>query len=158
MIEKQVEQILERAGLKKTAGRKAVLKTLLENRQPLSQQEISQKLPLGVNFNYVSIYRSLEAFLRAGIIHRVDTGDRIWRFALCGCKRRGHCHPHFICNYCGKTECLHEIQIPRYDGEEVKEGYLVEEQEYYLRGLCSECAEANVLKGKKTSPLYPPSR
>jgi len=139
-IEEKAEQILKEAGLKRTAGRKAVLEVLLYTRQPLSRQEISSKLPPGLNFNYASIYRSLEAFLRAGLIHRVEAGDRVGRFALCGCNSKGHCHPHFICNSCGRAECLPEIKIPRYYETEIKEGYLVEGQEFYLRGWCPECS------------------
>ena len=142
MYQEKPADILRKAGLKKTKGRITVLEILLASPRPLSQQEISDKLPSGVNFNYVSIYRALEAFLEAGLIHRVETGDRVSRYAMCGCNSRGHCHPHFICNSCGVAECLPGIKLPSLNEIEVKPGYLVEEQELYLRGFCRDCLSA----------------
>lgn len=129
--------ILTRTGLKKTSGRIALLKLLLQAKKPLTQQEISNSLA-GVNFNYVSIYRSLDAFLKAGIVHKVEAGDRNRRFAVCSCGSSSHCHPHFICRSCGKVECLSELKIPEL--RELKSGYVAEEQEIYIRGICANCS------------------
>ncbi len=133
--------MLSRAGLKKTPGRLAVIQLLLENREPLTHQEIYERLD-DIEINPVSIYRSLDAFTRAGIVHKVEAGDRVGRFALCGCgtpqEGHGHCHPHFICKSCGRTECLEDQEMPELAA--VKPGYKVEEKEVYLRGICSRCA------------------
>ncbi len=137
MGENNAAEILRKAGMKKTAGRVALLKLLLESEKPLSQQEISRMLK-GVELNYVSIYRSLEAFCRAGITHRIETGDRTWRFAVCSCGGRGHCHPHFICNSCGAAECLRGMEIPELPA--VNREYVVEATEFYLKGLCARCS------------------
>lgn len=131
------EVILTRAGLKRTPGRIAIINLLLAAEYPLSKQEIAHRLTKG-SMNGVSIYRSLDAFLRAGIVHRVESGDRIWRFAICGCGTRGHCHPHFICKKCGKVECLSSYKLP--DLGEIQPGYVVEEQEVYMRGRCEGCS------------------
>ncbi len=135
---KTASRILQIVGLKKTPGRMALLNVLLEEENPLTQQEIALKLSKVAALNHVSIYRSLEAFLKAGIIHKVESGDRTWRFALCGCGSRGHCHPHFICRVCGKAECLDGVSIPQ--PPLLKRGYCVEEKEYYLKGLCADCS------------------
>ena len=131
------EVILTRAGLKRTPGRIAIINLLLQTDHPLSQQEIAHRL-IKESINGVSIYRSLDAFLRAGIVHRVESGDRTWRFAICGCGSRGHCHPHFICKKCGKVECLNSYKLP--DLGEIEPGYVVEEQEVYMRGRCETCS------------------
>ena len=131
------EVILTRAGLKRTPGRIAIINLLLAAEYPLSKQEIAHRLIKG-SMNGVSIYRSLDAFLIAGIVHRVESGDRIWRFAICGCGTRGHCHPHFICKKCGKVECLSSYKLP--DLGEIQPGYVVEEQEVYMRGCCEGCS------------------
>lgn len=131
--------MLKEAGLKRTSGRKAIINILHEASRPLTQQEISERLPAGVELNYANVYRSLEAFLKAGLVHRVETGDRVWRFALCGCGSRGHCHPHFICNSCGAAECLRDIKMPGFS-RRLEKGYVIQEQEYYIKGLCRECA------------------
>lgn len=140
MQREKPEDILKKAGLKKTPGRIAVLEILLKSTRPLSRKEISRQLPPNFNFNYVSVYRALEAFLQAGLIHRVEAGDRINQYAVCGCDSRGHCHPHFICNSCGLVECLKGIKLPPLDELEIRQDYVVEEQEFYLRGLCRDCS------------------
>lgn len=131
------EVILSRSGLKRTPGRIAIINLLLAAEYPLSQQEIASRL-IKISMNGVSIYRSLDAFLKTGIVHRIDSGDRTWRFAICGCGTRGHCHPHFICKQCGKVECLSDYKLPELD--EIQPGYIVENQEVYIRGRCAGCS------------------
>ncbi len=132
-----VKEILQRAGLKLTPGRMALIELLYKEGKPLTQQEITEQLS-EIDYNYVSVYRNLNSFMKKGIVHRVETGDRTWRFALstCGCSR--HCHPHFICRSCGRVECLKDLSIP--EPPPVKPGYTVEEQEIYIRGLCKKCS------------------
>lgn len=129
--------ILSQAGLRRTPGRIAMINLLLSSPHPLSQQEIAGRLK-EVRINGVSIYRSLHAFLQCGIVHRVESGDRTWRFAICGCGSRSHCHPHFVCSRCGKVECLSGFKMPAAEG--LQPGYVVEEQEVYLRGRCAGCS------------------
>ncbi len=129
--------ILQKNGFKCTPGRIALIELLLKTKQPLSQQEISNQLS-DIDFNFVSVYRSLHAFLEAGIVHRVETGDRIWRFALTDAKDGEEHHPHFVCNSCGKVECIKEMKIPQLS--EIRPGYTVEEQEVFIRGLCDKCS------------------
>lgn len=131
------KEILQKAGFKVTPGRVAIINLLQQQGRPLSQQEIDDYLVHSFQLNEVSIYRALEAFLKAGLVHRVITEDRVYRYAICLCGSSGHCHPHFICRACGRIECLGDQDIPCLP--EVEEQYQVEEREYYLRGLCSQC-------------------
>ncbi len=135
------EEILSSVGLKKTPGRLALVHLLLKAEGPLTHQEIAQKMK-GFALNPVSIYRSLDAFVHAGIVDRVDTGERVGRFALCVCgnheEGHGHCHPHFTCKSCGKTECLEDQVMP--DLAVTRPGYTVHEVELYLWGICASCS------------------
>ena len=129
--------ILQKNGFKCTPGRIALIELLLKTKQPLSQQDISSQLS-DIDFNFVSIYRSLNAFLEAGIVHRVETGDRIWRFALSDSSDGEVKHPHFVCKSCGKVECINEMKIPQLS--DLRPGYTVEDQEIFIRGLCDKCS------------------
>lgn len=131
-------KILDGVGIKKTPGRIALINIFLQERNPMTQQEIMRKLSK-VKLNYVSIYRSLETFVQGGIIHKVESGDRIWRFALGSEKKQGHDHPHFTCNQCGITECLDGTKIP--NTITLRKGYIIERKELYLKGLCPKCSE-----------------
>jgi len=130
-------KILDGVGLKKTPGRIAMLNIFLEAKNPMTQQEIMKKMSR-VKLNYVSIYRTLETFVEAGIIHKVESGDRVWRFALGNEKKEGHGHPHFTCRSCGITECIDEVKVP--DKIPLKIGYIIEKQELFLKGLCPKCS------------------
>jgi len=131
--------ILKKHGLKQTAGRIALLKVLLEALSPLSHKEIHAALG-DLYYDPVSIYRSLESFIEAGFVHKIDDENRSWLYALCTCEENSHCHPHFFCRNCGKCECLSNYKIPLI--ENLNNDYVVEEQRYYLKGICSSCKTA----------------
>lgn len=139
MRSRTAESILQAAGLRCTEGRVAMLEVLLRADNPLTHQEVLRAVePVGLN--RVSVYRALDAFLKAGIVHRVEVGDRVWRFAVCDCGNvGGHCHPHFTCRSCGKVECLNSVTLSPV--LEPEKGYIIEEQEVYWRGLCPECSK-----------------
>ncbi len=131
-----VGDILQEYGLKKTAGRMAMLKVLLEADKPLSHREICAALD-SLYYDPVSVYRSLESFIEAGFVHKVEDDNRGWLFALCVCQENNHCHPHFFCRSCGNCECLKNYKIPAISG--LDNNYIVEEQRYYIKGICSDC-------------------
>lgn len=139
-METRAPQLLRHFGIKQTRPRLAMLRALMEAEGPLTHDALEQRLkPQRVN--RVTIYRVLDCFLEAGLVHRIDAGDRQWRFALCACGTAGHCHPHFICRLCGRVDCLPGMDLPSADA--APGGYRVEAQEYYLRGLCPQCIEDN---------------
>jgi Fur family ferric uptake transcriptional regulator len=129
-------ELLHKAGLKRTAGRIALIELLRNANTALTQEEIAQGLT-GHGLNRVSIYRALASFLKAGIVHRIKNTDRVWKFEFCGYGDYGHGHPHFICRVCGKMECLTDVPLPEITG--VKTNYCLEAQEVYLHGLCPAC-------------------
>ncbi len=137
MNENLAEEILRNYGFKITPGRISIIRVLLKAVFPLSQYEIYEQLK-HTSINKTTLYRALNAFYKAGFIHKVDKGDRIWRFGLCNCHKKGHCHPHFVCKGCGKIECLDEVSMPDLCLE--KAGYIIQEQEVYVKGLCDGCA------------------
>ena len=137
-IEEKARGILEAARLRRTPGRMRMMRILLGAEHPLSQNEIHTRSDL----SKVSVYRALESFRAAGIVHRVDAGDRLWRFAVCECLHNVHCHPHFTCRVCGEVECLDHISLETYLPRMPisPPGYHIEEQEVYLRGTCPKCS------------------
>jgi len=138
--EQAAAEILKKAGLKQTAGRIALLKVLLKADKPLSHRQICEALG-DLYYDPVSVYRSLESFIEAGFVHKVEDDNRSWLYALCTCKEESHCHPHFFCRNCGNCECLRSYSIPRI--ENLNNDYIVEEQRYYIKGICSSCKIAS---------------
>ena len=126
-------EVLERARLRRTPGRLQLLQILLRAEHPLTHQDLLDRSGL----SRVAVYRALASFREAGIVHRVDNGDRVWRFAACSCGHSVHCHPHFTCRLCGELECLSDISLSTIPVSLVH--YRIEEQEVYLRGVCARC-------------------
>ncbi|MBM4234981.1 MAG: transcriptional repressor [Firmicutes bacterium] len=139
MSDQLAAEILKEHSLKQTAGRLAILLVLIKAGKPLSHKDICSVL--GDHFyDPVSVYRSLDSFVEAGFVHRVEDDNRTRLFALCTCEKSSHCHPHFFCRRCGKCECLKKFDIPAIS--ELQQDYIVEEQRYYLKGVCSCCSKS----------------
>ncbi|MGF7186290.1 Fe2+ or Zn2+ uptake regulation protein [Desulfitispora alkaliphila] len=132
------EQLLKKARFRTTPGRVALIDILINAEEPLTQQEIMEKFSK-IQMNYVSVYRALEAFVQRGILHKIEGVDRVWRFAINNIGNEEQIHPHFICKSCGKTECLRRMEIPTF--QHLKQGYIIEEQEILLKGLCNSCVK-----------------
>ena len=137
---KQAVEILRNAKLRVTSCRSYLLDLLLHAGDPLTQKELTEALE-EQGFNRVTIYRALQIFLDAAIVHRIVTEDRTWRFAITRCGHRGHCHPHFTCRGCGRIRCLDGVAIP----EVAPEGHRIEAQAMYLWGLCPDCLQEKEL-------------
>jgi Fur family ferric uptake transcriptional regulator len=130
-------ELLRAAGLRRTAGRIALLQALLSSRRPITHDELMTRVGRR-RFDRVTVYRSLQAFVETGLLHRIETGRRLWRFAFCGCGSRVHCHPHFTCRSCGTVECLSDVELPHVAA--ARPHYVVDEQEVYMRGVCAKCS------------------
>jgi Fur family ferric uptake transcriptional regulator len=135
------EATLRRAGLRRTPVRVGVIQLLARGGRPLSVPQILGKLK-GVDS--VTVYRTLGTFARKGLVHRVRGEDRSWMYALGAGRDDGgpqHRHPHFVCESCGKVECLEQAEIPRgfVQSLGVGAGYAVSYSEVVLHGVCPRC-------------------
>jgi Fe2+ or Zn2+ uptake regulation protein len=141
---------LRDAGLRKTPVRVSVLELLGRNARPMSVPQILAKLK-GVDT--VTVYRTLGTFVEKRLAHRVrgGGGDRTWMYALgAGATRPdddangaapAHNHPHFVCDACGKVECVEEAEIPSdfVASLGVGSAYAVSYPEVVLHGVCAKC-------------------
>ena len=135
--------MLRGAKLRVTSCRRSLLALLLRAGEPLTQRELTARLE-EQGFNRVTIYRALQTFLEASIVHRIVTDDRTWRFAITHCGHRGHCHPHFTCRLCGSIQCLDGVAIPEVEAV----GHRIEAQAMYLWGLCPACLQEQEKAGR----------
>ncbi len=141
-------QLLHAVGLRKTRARKVVLQVLNDTDRPLSHQEIAAQEETRI-LDRVTLYRTLTTLQKAGLLHRVQGIDGVWRF-------RGHhthsgkCggnHIHFLCLECSQMSCLPEQPLPwvkEPDSAEVFGKQLV------VYGRCAQCrARDNNEKAEK---------
>jgi Fur family ferric uptake transcriptional regulator len=128
-------------GLRRTPVRVGVLEVLSRGGRPMSVTQIMGKLK-GVDT--VTVYRTLNTFVRKKLVHRVRGEDRSWLYALSTQSDQPpqqHLHPHFVCDSCGKVECLGDAEIPQSFVRSlgVKPEYDVSYPEVVLHGMCPKC-------------------
>jgi Fur family ferric uptake transcriptional regulator len=135
IVERSLSDILREKGLRATKGRMEVLQLFFEAGRPLVHKQISEMLRL--KLDRASVYRILNAFMQAGILHQayVDGTSRVYELPD---KCEGtNCHPHFSCRRCGVTTCLDNLKV-NYSGSLAK-GFIAEKKKVLIEGLCPKC-------------------
>src|SRR5215475_10135934 len=103
--DESVTKLLKISKLRRTPVRAGVLEVLARAARPLGAVDILEKLP--PHTDAVTVYRTLNTLTRKEVLHRVRGEDRVWRYALGDPHATAaHQHPHFVCEECGKVECL----------------------------------------------------
>lgn len=131
-------QLLRRAGLRRTVARRAVLEILDQAEHPLTHHEIADR-PEVRRIDRVTLYRTLATLQHAGLLHRVQGVDSVWRF----CSHRpqpGKCggnHIHFLCLDCRQMGCLPEQHLP---WVEAPTGAEVFGKQLVVYGRCAPCS------------------
>lgn len=140
-IRQEAQRLLSSAGLRRTGPRLAVLGVLLEEGKPFTHEQITAKLAAGAP-NKVTIYRVLESFVEAGLVHRAFLAERAWHFELADNCTENQCHPHFTCTSCEATHCFIDAAVPM---AQSPRGFTVLHQRIQLEGLCPACNEKKVM-------------
>ncbi len=120
--------------------RVGVLDLLISRAEPLAATRILEAMPAGTDA--VTVYRTLNTFVRKKLVHRVRGEDRTWRYAAGAAKEASvHQHPHFVCEQCGRVECLEGAQVPAPLVPSLKIGkaYAIRYAEVVLHGTCPRC-------------------
>jgi len=137
-VESSRERLRE-ANLRSTPSRLAVLEYLSSQTRALSHAEISDVLvPAG--YDKSTLYRVLIELSESEIVARIDAGDHSWRFEIRG--KGAHLpgdHPHFVCDDCGRVECLASGEISFSSGKKEKTGKTRHIREVFLKGTCKDC-------------------
>jgi Fur family transcriptional regulator, ferric uptake regulator len=128
--------ILQSAHLRRTAPRIAVLDILLTAGVPLSCDQIAERIGPD-SPNRVTVYRTIETLVAAGVVHQAYLQDRTWMYELGHHCSKHQCHPHFTCIRCGNTSCLPGVEVPM--PAEMVQGYAISHQRVQWEGLCPGC-------------------
>lgn len=129
---------LRAAGLRVTPTRLDILRVMAASETPLNALDLQHALPAG-SADRVTIYRTLASFVKVGLAHRIDPGDRVWRFRL---TEEAHAdHPHFVCDACGAVECLDDASVRiSLDDPDRERAARITQSDVYLHGACDTCA------------------
>ncbi len=87
-----------------------------------------------------TLYRTLKTFVEHNILHTIDDGSGIMKYARCieGCVcAPDDLHYHFHCLSCKETICLTEQRIPKV---QLPENFTMSEANMVVKGNCSNCS------------------
>ncbi|MEF7612750.1 Fur family transcriptional regulator [Aquincola sp. MAHUQ-54] len=131
-------QQLADAGLRVTAARLAVLEAVESAQAAVSHADI--EAALAEPLDRVTLYRTLDSCVEAGLLTKSVGSDRVSRFALLSPNGGDHAeHAHFHCDDCGRVYCL-PSRPPRPPA--VPDGFAVEGVDLHVHGHCAACQPA----------------
>ncbi|MDE5806636.1 MAG: transcriptional repressor [Muribaculaceae bacterium] len=142
MNEKDLTEKMESLGIRPTAVRLMIGRVLDATDHPVSALEIEMELD---TVDRSTITRSLSLFHDKGLIHLIEDGSGAAKFELCDSSHDAEdsdMHVHFHCRKCGRTVCLHSVQVPSI---ELPPNFFGESSNFTVTGLCDHCNNANNL-------------
>ena len=135
---KEIESTLQNKGIRPTAMRMLIYKFMAEKN---SAQGLSDLELAFTKADRTTVYRTLKTFEEKGVVHQIDDGTGVLKYALCepGCRCdiERDLHLHFHCNACDKTICLPEHKIPHIN---LPDGFIAEDANLVVKGICDSCS------------------
>lgn len=127
---------LESKGIRPTANRILVMKTLMGEQNPQSLSNLERKM---VSMDKSSIFRTLTLFLEHDVVHAFEDGRGVLCYELY--EEKGACdhhdgHIHFYCESCQRSFCMEDIHIPSF---ELPEGFYPHSISFVIKGECPDC-------------------
>jgi len=127
--------LLRERGLRVTASRLAVLELLERSVEPLTHQEVVDRLKTS-SWNRSTLYRNLIDLTEVGLLQKSEIGG-LARFERTG--KTGACaeHPHFVCTDCGTVSHLESVTVI-FEGRGPA-AVMAGQVAVQLRGKCDAC-------------------
>ncbi|MEQ8420735.1 MAG: transcriptional repressor [Arenibacter algicola] len=134
----EIEKKLENNGIRPTAMRILIYKFMAQKEVAIALTDIEDAF---VKAERTTLYRTLKTFEDKGIVHHIDDGTGISKYALCeqgcNCELDQDLHLHFHCSNCDKTVCLTDHKIPHIN---LPNGYIAEDANLVITGICEKCS------------------
>lgn len=134
MKSSSVRELLKHLGLRATIPRCLIIDALQTIGHPVSHLELAEHLA-DAEIDLSTVFRNLVALADAGLVRRIELGDRIWRYEWIDPASGTDGHPHFVCSQCGQILCLADDGPIRLSMTPSS----LQIQDVILRGLCAEC-------------------
>jgi Fur family transcriptional regulator, ferric uptake regulator len=132
-----LEEILNNNNVKPTAMRLLVLQFLLNKKVTVSLTNIEDYFD---DSERTTLYRTIKTFEEKGIVHKIDDGTGVTKYALCeencNCEIETDLHLHFHCTKCNETVCMTDYKIPSIS---LPKNYIAENVNLVVKGTCEKC-------------------
>ncbi|WP_068825059.1 Fur family transcriptional regulator [Wenyingzhuangia fucanilytica] len=135
-LETRFTDLLRDRNLKATPKRIELLNVVASYSSAIPYSEIQSKLN---HFDRVTLYRTINALLDGGIIHKASVSSDEVYYAMCKeyctSECHNHKHVHFKCLECMEVSCVDvtnplQIQIPN---------VIIKQVEIEVSGVCEKC-------------------
>ena len=135
MTDTELISLFEAHGVRVTANRLLIVRTLSSAGRPLSMTELEDALE---SVDKSVVFRSLQLFRENGLVHVLEDSGEGARYELCHSHDgiNDDLHVHFYCERCHRTFCLEDTPIPSVPAPS---GFTVHTSSHLLRGLCPNC-------------------
>ncbi|AZQ59841.1 transcriptional repressor [Maribacter sp. MJ134] len=134
----QADKFMEEKGVRPTAMRLLVFQFLARSNAAKTLSDIENAF---AKADRTTLYRTLKTFEDKAIVHQIDDGTGMTKYALCeegcNCELERDLHLHFHCGNCGETVCLTEQKIPHIN---LPKGFVAEDANLVLKGVCDKCS------------------
>ncbi len=134
----EIEKLLQKNNVRPTAMRILIFKFLSEKQAAAALTDIENNF---AKADRTTLYRTIKTFEEKGIVHQIDDGTGIAKYALCeegcNCEIETDLHLHFHCNKCDETICLTDHKIPQIN---LPEGFVAENANLVIKGICDKCS------------------
>ena len=136
-VREKLKKRMRELGLRATSNRVAVLHELLQAATPLSHESLMERL--GGSHDVATVYRILSDLTEVGLLHRMDLGDRVWRYELHDTYHDADAHhAHFRCTSCGTVTCLPTLDVVPRSGQ-LPEHLIGVAFQIQVTGTCGTC-------------------
>ncbi len=137
MSNKAVENILNDKNIRPTAMRILVYQTLSSSETAISLTDLENNFE---SADRTTLYRTIKTFENQGVVHAIEDGTGITKYALCHafCNEEKHkdLHLHFHCTICEETSCLTDYSIPKI---RLPKDYIAQDVDLIVKGICQRC-------------------
>ena len=141
----KTEKILSNHGIRPTQMRSKIYRYLRRKQSAVSFSDLkkvfAEKSENNKTANRTTFYRNLKIFEDKGLIHQINDGTGMAKFAISGentkSKYGTDLHLHFHCTECKKTICLPN-KLPE---ESLPDDYKINDVNLVLKGICVKCNE-----------------
>jgi len=132
----RLDGFLHGAGLRSTPARRMLL-SAMEGAGPITEDEIAKRMGINVP-DTATLYRNLNTLVSTELVEKHRFRGKMWYYSLHFPDEPRCSHAHFVCESCGKCECLNGTES--LVGKLKLRGKTVTGVEIVVNGLCGKCA------------------
>ena len=131
-----IDDLLKEKNLKVTKNRKIILEFLQKEENPISAEELFDKLKRENEIDLSTIYRNLNILVEKGVLLKTTNLDGINYYQI-----NNSNHKHFLtCNNCHKKFVIEDCPVHELEEKIEKEtGFIINGHNFEFTGICPDC-------------------